>query len=167
MNLILSLIITTMTFLPPTFTPPATLTHPDFIARKLAARDVDLDYAAVMSSLEIIRKTRGGSWPTADLTHEDDWIDLAWHQREFENGSSFAYTVMNPEQTECLGCFYLYPPGFRMEAPAGADVDVSFWVTQKAYDAGLYPVLHQALKDWLAAEWPFKQPFWSNAELPA
>ena len=85
-----------MSFLPPTFTPPATLTHPDFIARKLAARDVDLDYAAVMSSLEIIRKTRGGSWPTA----------------------------------------------------------------------GLYPVLHQALKDWLAAEWPFTQPFWSNAELP-
>lgn len=156
----------TLPIIPETFTPPAQLVHPQFIARKLCARDVDLDYAAVMSSIDIIRQTRGGNWPTADLTHEDDLIDLSWHQREFENGSSFAYTVMNLEETECLGCFYLYRPGFRAEAPAGADIDVSFWVTQKAYDAGLYPVLYTALKDWLTKEWPFKQVFWSNYQLP-
>lgn len=152
--------------LPDTFTPPDQLVHPQFNARKLCASDVDLDYAAVMSSIDIIHQNRGGSWPSPELTHQDDWIDLAWHQREFENGSSFAYTVMNKDETECLGCFYLYPPGFRMDAPAGADVDVSFWVTQKAYEAGLYPVLYTALKDWLAKEWPFTQVFWSNAQLP-
>lgn len=156
----------TLPIIPDTFIPPAQLVHPQFIARKLCARDVDFDYVAVMSSIDIIHQTRGGNWPTADLTREDDLIDLSWHQREFENGSSFAYTVMNPGETECLGCFYLYPPGFRTESAAGADIDVSFWVTQKAYDAGLYPILYEALKDWLAKEWPFKQVFWSNSEIP-
>lgn len=148
------------------FKVPEKIEHPKFVCRKLCARDVYLDYIAVMSSIDIIKKTRGGSWPTSDLSFEDDLIDLAWHQREFENRSSFAYTVMNPDETECLGCFYLYPAGFRKESPEGSDLDVSFWVTQKEYDAGLYPELYKTIKEWLAKEWPFKMPFWSNAEIP-
>lgn len=155
----------TTELVPNTFEVPQQLVHPSFVARKLCARDTFLDYMAVMSSIEIIRKTRGGNWPSPDLTFEDDMIDLSWHQREFENRSSFAYTVMNPDQTECLGCFYLYPAGFRGETPANCDVDVSFWVTEKAYDAGLYTELHDTLKKWLEEKWPFKKPFWSNKEL--
>jgi len=153
-------------YLPEDFYPPAKLGHTKFVARKLKARDVYLDYLAVMSSIDIIRKTRGGSWPTPDLSFEDDMVDLAWHQREFENKSSFAYTVMNLDETECLGCFYLYPAGFRGEAPEGSDVDVSFWVTQKAYGDGLYLELYTAIKEWLAEEWPFEKPHWSNKEIP-
>jgi len=151
---------------PESFQVPKQLNHSKFIARKLCARDAYLDYMSVMSSIDIIRKTRGGSWPNSDLTFEDDMIDLAWHQREFENSSSFAFTVMNLDETECLGCFYLYPAGFRGEAPEGSDVDVSFWVTQKAYDEGLYNELYFAIKDWLQSEWPFKQFYWSNKEIP-
>ena len=145
---------------------PEKLEHPKFIARKLTAKDVYLDYIAVMSSIDIIQETRGGSWPTPALSFEDDLIDLAWHQREFEHKSSFAFTVMNLDETECLGCFYLYPAGYRGEAPEGADVDVSFWVTQKAYNQGLYPELYQAIKNWLAKEWPFKNAHWTNKTIP-
>ena len=152
--------------LPENFSAPAELRHQKFIARKLKASDTYLDYMAVMSSIEIIRKTRGGSWPSPDLSFEDDMIDLSWHQREFENKSSFAYTVMNLEETACLGCFYLYPAGFRGEAPEGSDVDVSFWVTQKEYDKGLYAELYKAMQEWLEKEWLFKKPHWSNKELP-
>ncbi len=151
---------------PDAFEVPQTLEHPKFIARKLCARDAYLDYIAVMSSIDIIRKTRGGRWPTAALTFEDDWIDLAWHQREFENRTSFAYTVMNPAETECLGCFYLYSAGMRGQPPEDAEVDVSFWVTQSAYDQGLYPELYRTLKRWLEEKWPFKHVFWSNSALP-
>ena len=73
---------------------------------------------------------------------------------------------MNLDQTECLGCFYLYPAGFRGGVDEGSDVDVSFWVTQKAYYDGLYDILYFALKDWLEDEWPFKKPYWSNAVIP-
>lgn len=157
----------TTKIVPESFQVPEQLVHPKFIARKLCASDTYLDYIAVMSSIDLIRKTRGGSWPSPDLSFEEDMIDLAWHQREFEHRSSFAYTVMNPDETECLGCFYLYPAGYRSEADKEADVDVSFWVTQNAYKHGLYDELYKAIKEWLKAEWPFSHPHWSNKELPS
>ena len=155
-----------MKLVPDNLEVPEKLEHTKFLARKLTARDVYLDYFAVMSSIDIIRSTRGGSWPTKELTFEDDLIDLAWHQREFEHKSSFAYTVMTPDETECVGCFYLYPIGMRGEAPEGSDVDVSFWVTQKAYDNGLYVELYKALDEWLRTKWPFKLVHYSNREIP-
>ncbi len=116
----------------------------DYRARKLSAKDVYLDYLAVMSSLKIIKKTRGGRWPTKDLSFEDDLIDLCWHQREFENQTSFAYTVMNNDETKCLGCFYLYPIGFRTSLNSENkeyNVDVSWWVIPEMYAAGFYKTL--------------------------
>ncbi|HJZ04693.1 hypothetical protein A2634_03160 [Candidatus Amesbacteria bacterium RIFCSPHIGHO2_01_FULL_48_32] len=154
-----------LTLVPRDFKVPERLDCPRFVIRKLCASDVYLDYMAVMSSVDIIKRTRGGKWPTPALTFEDDLIDLAWHQREFEFKSSFAYTVVNKEGTECLGCLYFFKPGTRKNPPENADVDVSFWVTQKGYEVGLYPELYQVIKDWLN-EWPFKKPYWSNSELP-
>lgn len=148
------------------FNIPNELKSENFLARKLLARDVYLDYMAVISNVELIRKTRGGTWPSSELSFEDDFIDLCWHQREFENKTSFAYTVMSKDQTECLGCFYLYPAGFRKEAPSGSDVDVSFWVTQKAYKNGLYEELYFSLRKWLKKKWQFKKPHWTNQEIP-
>jgi len=148
------------------FIVPEKIANTKFIARKLCASDVYLDYLAVMSSIDTIRKTRGGSWPTKDLTFEDDLIDLGWHQREFENKSTFAYTVMNPEETECLGCFYLYKPGTRKEPPKDADVDLSWWVTDKAYEQGLYEELFYILESWLKEKWPFQHIFYSNNLIP-
>lgn len=154
-----------MKLVPDTFKVPDKVEFDKFIVRKLCASDVYLDYMAVMSSIDIIQKTRGGNWPTPDLSFENDLIDLSWHQREFENYSSFAYTVMNKDETECLGRFYFYPAGFRGEAPKGSDVNISFWVTQKAHNEGLYPELYEAIKT-IIKDWPFKKPYWSNKEMP-
>ncbi len=49
---------------------------------------------------------------------------------------------MSLDEKECLGCLYLYPGGFRKDISEGADVDASFWVTQKAYEKGLYKKLY-------------------------
>lgn len=155
-----------MKLIPDSFEVPEKLETPDFIIRKLMFDDAELDYKAVMSSIDIIKKTRGGNWPTADLSFKDDQIDLAWHQREFEHRTSFAYTVMSLDENECLGCLYLYPPGYRSEETKDAEVDVSFWVTQKAYDQDLYPILYKTLYNWLESTWPFKIVAYSNKELP-
>ena len=153
---------------PDSFNVPEKLETAHFSARKLSAKDVYDDYLAIMSNMDLIKKTRGGTdWPTPNFSFEDDFIDLCWHQREFENKSSFAYLVTNPEGTEYVGCFYFYKPGFRTEVPIGTDVDISFWVTQKAYDAGLYKELYITLKKWLNEKWLFKKPYWSNLEIPS
>ncbi len=154
-----------MALVPASFVVPEVLETPDFRIRKLTFRDAALDYRAVMANIDIIRKTRGGDWPTAELTFEDDQIDLAWHQREFERRTSFAYAVMSLDETECLGCVYLYPPGERGEATASAEVDVSFWVVQAGFDRGLYAKLFGAIRRWLE-DWPFERIAYSNAVLP-
>jgi hypothetical protein len=154
-----------MELVPDQFEVPRELRTPDFFIRKLRFNDVDLDYNAVMSSIDIIKMTRGGSWPNPDLTHEEDHADLGWHDREFENRTSFAYTVMSPDEKECLGCFYLYPGGTRGEESKDADVDVSFWVTQKAYDQDLYEKLYVAITEFLKS-WPFKDIVFTNSLIP-
>jgi hypothetical protein len=151
---------------PDNFTVPERFTGHGFVARKLMVLDLELDYAAVISSVDLIRKMRGGDWPTTRLTLEQDLKDLGWHEKEFENKSSFTYTVMNPEETMCWGCFYLYPPGLRGDIPNGADVDWSFWVTEDAYSQGLYEQLYSDISVWLVQKWPFKKPYCSNVLIP-
>lgn len=85
-----------MKLVPDSFQVSEKLEKPGFIIRKLCFEDAELDYEAVMSSVDLIKRTRGGDWPSPDLTFEDDQIDLGWHQREFENRTSFAYTIMTP-----------------------------------------------------------------------
>jgi RimJ/RimL family protein N-acetyltransferase len=154
-----------MALVPASFLVPEVLDTPHFRLRKLTFRDAGLDYPAVMANIDLIRRTRGGDWPTAALTFEDDQIDLAWHQREFERRASFAYIVLSPDETVCLGCVYLYPPGHRGAATADADVDVSFWVVKSAWDRGLYGALYAAIQHWLR-DWPFERIAYSNAALP-
>lgn len=155
----------TLNLVPSDFVPP-TLIKDDYLARKLTAKDVYLDFIAVKSSEDIIKQTRGGSWPDSTLTFEDDLIDLAWHQREFENLSSFAYTIMSKDQTKCLGCIYIYPMGFRSQVEGDYDADVSWWITEEMYKSGRYTEVSNDIKQWIEKFWPFKKVFYSNKVLP-
>lgn len=155
-----------MKFIPGNFVAPERHQADGLLFRKLCFSDTDDDYKAVMSSIDIIRKTRGGDWPDSSLTYEEDQIDLGWHQREFEGGSSFAYVIYTADESEYVGCFYLYEPGFRGEKSADADVDVSFWVTQVAYDKGYYEKVYRELDAWLKQDWPFNRLGYSNDVIP-
>lgn len=77
----------------------------------MTVNDVIKDYDAVMSSLNHLQGIFGpnSTWPEADLTLEQDLIDLGWHQKEFQIRSSFAYTVVSPDETRVLGCLYIFP----------------------------------------------------------
>ena len=69
-----------------------------------------------------------------------------------------------------LGCCYLYPMGRRTQLTEELlkyDVDVSWWVTPPAYEEGYYTKLYRALGHWLVEELPFKEPYYSNREIPA
>jgi hypothetical protein len=46
------------------------------------------------------------------------------------------------------------------------DIDVSWWVTPDAYENGYYQKLYHALRHWLAEEFPFSAPYYSNAVIP-
>jgi hypothetical protein len=154
--------------LPDGFDPPRRLTHEDVVAMVLGRADLDDDVRGINASLDLIRRTRGGQWPEEPVTTDFNFVDLVWHECEFREGDSFSY-VLRDADGGYLGCAYLYPLGRRTELTeslARHDVDVSWWVTTDAYEAGYYERAYDGLRRWVIEDFPFINPYWSNRELP-
>ncbi len=139
-------------FAPDSVTIPSGIETKDFRIRGLTISDVVKDYDAVMSSIDHLAGVLGPSrvWPSANLTLEQDLIDLGWHQKEFQIRSSFTYTVMSLDESRCLGCVYIYP-----SEKVGHDAKVMLWVRQSELRKGLDDKLFSAVKIWLSEEWWF------------
>ena len=154
---------------PTQFEVPKTLTYQHLKATLLNRKDAKEDLFAVNSSLDLIRKTRGGSWPEEELSEEYNDLDLAWHERENRDGTSFAYSIRDA-QGEYIGCIYLYPLGQRQELSQellAYDFDASWWTTNIAYSRGDYAVLYNGLRTWLDQEFHgFGKPWYSNIVIP-
>ena len=107
-----------------------------------------------MSSVDHLKGVFGpkNPWPSSDLSLEQDLVDLGWHQKEFENRNSFAYTVVNVEDTKCLGCVYIEP-----SEKIGYDAMVICWVRKSEIVNGLDEKLFSAVKFWLSKEWLFNE----------
>ena len=154
--------------LPAGYVAPAELSYRDIRARAISREDLHDDVQGINASIELIRRTRGGPWPTEPVTEEFNYVDLVWHEAEFRDGHSFTYAVYD-SAGRYLGCCYLYPMGRRTpltDELLAHDVDVSWWVTPEAYDRGYYEKLYAALRDWVADAFPFKSPYFSNAQIP-
>ena len=91
-----------------------------------------------------------GDWPRR-LTIDENLIDLGWHQREFTLRHSFAYTVMNDDESRCLGCCYIYPSN-RPEFDAMA----FYWAREAEFRTGFDDRLGELFRGFIAVEWPFK-----------
>ncbi len=130
---------------------PEGLKTDKFLLRMLTVNDVEKDFDAVTTSTEhLTGHFPGNNWPIG-LTLEQNLIDLGWHQKEFQRRSSFAYTMMNPDETQCLGCVYIDPP-----EKDGYDATVYLWVRKSELDKGLDPILEKTVRDWVKNDWPFK-----------
>jgi hypothetical protein len=154
--------------LPDEFAPPVELRYEDVVATAISREHLRDDVAGINASLELIRRTRGGEWPSEPTTEEVNFTWLVWHELEFLERKSFTYALYT-SASRYLGCAYLYPPGSRArltEQLAAYDVDVSWWVTPTAYEQGYYGRAYDALRQWLAADLPFRRPYYSNAEIP-
>jgi hypothetical protein len=113
----------------------------------LTVNDLVKDYDAVMTSIEHLQKTKPfgpeHNWPSKDLTLEQDLIDLGWHQKEFQRRSSFAYTVMSLDESQCLGCVFIDPSPNKIY-----DAEIIIWVRQSEIENGLDDHLFKFVKKW-------------------
>lgn len=98
-------------FVPDGFKAPYQVITDDYIIRKLTVDEVEKDYKAVMSSKESLRQIFciNDDWPSDHMTLEDNYRDLKEHQDEFDDNSGFAYTVVTTDDSQCIGCLYIYP----------------------------------------------------------
>jgi hypothetical protein len=154
--------------LPPGFTAPAELTYEDVRATAISRADLRQDVQGINASIELIRRTRGGSWPSEPVTEEYNFVDLVWHECEFRDNGSFTYALYRLDGPY-LGCCYLYPMGRRVPLTRDLlrhDVDVSWWVTPHAYERGYYNTVYLGLQSWVAEAFPFTDPYFSNVEIP-
>jgi hypothetical protein len=146
---------------PDDFTVPLRCDGPGFHLRPLRARDVVLDFAAVMESEArlIGFMDPRSTWPQG-LTLEENLVDLGWHEREFTLRHSFAYTVMNGAEDRCLGCCYVYPS----DRPR-YDAMAFYWCREREHQAGFDPVLGQVFRTMLRA-WPLPRIAYPGRDIP-
>lgn len=155
-----------MVFYPSDKPVPQGLRTDEFMLRMLKATDAALDYDAVISSREQLLIRSGGDWPAEGFTLAENLADLQRHEREHRERKAFTYTVMNPSETECLGCVYINPLAPLLErlnagaqAPSSVQESaayVSFWVRSSRLADDLDKRLLAALRAWFA-EWPFSR----------
>lgn len=155
-----------MVFSGKTIDPPAGFHSEVFVVRPVVAADVHLDYEAIMASRENLRLWEQGTWPEDDFTVEDNLKDLIKMEDRHNEGYAFGYTVMTPDETQCLGCIYVMPPEAKMYHDAEvtavgdlqwADVDatVYFWVRTSRLAEGLDRTLLDAMCQWFDEDWGF------------
>ena len=138
---------------PDDFPVPLSADFGDFVLRPLDANAAELDYVAVMESRDDLHAifSPADKWPAADLTLEQNRKDLEWHWNLFESRTSFAWTVLTPDLSRCIGCVYFYWPLLPEY-----DVTVYLWAHSAECASGFDQRLEHAIKDWLARDWPFR-----------
>ena len=62
--------------MPDGYTAPSELVYEDVHARAISRADLAEDVRGINRSLDIIRRTRGGNWPTEPVTEEGNYVDL-------------------------------------------------------------------------------------------
>jgi RimJ/RimL family protein N-acetyltransferase len=122
--------------------------------RPLTINDAVRDYDAVMTSEERLRTVfdPGSDWPSG-LTLEQNIIELGWHQTEFQLRTSFAYTVVSLDESEVLGCIYIYPTRKPVH-----DAEITMWVRQSRVEEGLDEHLFETVEPWIEDFWPLESP---------
>ncbi|MBA2524004.1 MAG: GNAT family N-acetyltransferase [Solirubrobacterales bacterium] len=150
-----------MRLIPLTHPIPPGITADRFVMRLITVSDLVRDYDAVMSNVEHLRQRFPyWGWPDPAMTMEDDLVDLGWHQKEAKLRRSFNYAVLTPDERRLLGCLYVDPPEKR-----GAEAEVCLWIRADQDVDGLEADLEAAVREWLAAEWPFKTICWPGREI--
>lgn len=140
---------------------PAGIEHQRFRLRLITVNDLVRDFDAVMSSASRLRERFPfWGWPEDGMTIEEDLVDLGWHQKEAQLRRSFNYALLAPDESRLLGCVYVDPPEKQ-----GADAEVCLWVRADLEDTGLEREVEEAVREWLAAEWPFEAIRWPGREI--
>lgn len=144
---------------------PGELRTEGFLLRPITAADNELDYAAVMDSRESLRLWEGSTWPEDDFTPEANLKDMEQMAQRHLDGYAFGFTMMNLDETECLGCVYIFATDAKMYANTVAtpliggatwdeyDTTIHFWVRESRIESGLDIGLLAALDSWMKTAW--------------
>jgi RimJ/RimL family protein N-acetyltransferase len=147
-----------MEFYPASAAVPEEMRTNRLLLRPLRATDVELDYDAVMSSAEQLRRWSQSGWPADNFTLAQNLDDLQRHEREHIERKACTFTVLNSQGTRCLGCVYIMPVRHQVAqlcAGAAYAAEVGFWVRTAELANDLDRHLLAALREWFTTAWAF------------
>ena len=155
-----------MPFHPSTAPVPAGFTDGSFRVLPIGPAMSEADLEAVLASREGLRIWSDSEWPEDDFSLEANTEDLAMHADEHARRIAFGYSVQDA-QGRVLGSVYInrladsfehYPVDEAARARLAPFVGrVEFWVRTDAL--ALRPALFDALRAWLARDWPWPVVF--------
>jgi hypothetical protein len=145
------------------------------VLRPIVAGDAERDHAAVMETREHLRLWEQSTWPADDFTVEGNREDLVGLEERHAAHRAFTFTVVDPDDTECLGCVYVFPTSAKFLAtsavtPVGDeawdDVEavVYFWARLSRMETGMDERLLAALRRWFADEWGLERTVYVTNE---
>jgi hypothetical protein len=111
----------------------------------------EADRTAWMSSIDHIRATPGfpdSRWtPLGGLSLAENLRDLQRNAEDVQRRVNFTCTVLD-DGDRVIGCVYIYPSPSDSRVP-----QVQSWVSANRAELDL--LVHDAVANWLATEWPF------------
>ncbi|MFE1644144.1 N-acetyltransferase [Microbacterium sp. P01] len=144
---------------------PAGLKTDEFLLRPILASDAARDHEAVMETRVDLRVWEQSSWPEDDFTVEANREDLANLEQRHLERRAFTYTVLAPDETDCLGCVYVFPTTATFLAkatvtpvaanPVWTEIDavIYFWVRQSRIASDMDTRLLEAMRTWFDERW--------------
>lgn len=144
---------------------PDELVMEDFVLRPLALRYAKIDFEALISSIESLQHSLLARHDLSRLTLEENIACIRVHELNHQSRKSFAFSIISPDATECLGCVYIMSLKTNLEqvttdecilkSVADDEGLVGFWVRQSKLSEGLDVKILESLLPWLEKQWPF------------
>lgn len=139
-----------MPFVPDDFPVPRNRTFSTFRLEALGPEHNVRDHATWSSSMEHIHRTPGFEhhpWPIP-MTLEENLENMDMHAREFDERTSFTWSILELDSDEVIGCVYLYPE----KPPVPGRGRFRSWVSEA--HAARDEQIRGELRDWFTTEWP-------------
>jgi hypothetical protein len=103
--------------LPAGFDAPRLLRYGDVTAHAITRDDLGADVRGINASLDLIRETRGGTWPTGPV-NEEEGLRRPGPARVRVPGRQVIHVLRRGRGGGYIGCAYLLPSGALPATPA-------------------------------------------------
>jgi hypothetical protein len=97
--------------LPAGFDAPRLLRYDDVTAHAITRDDLAANVRGINASLDLIRETRGGTWPTGPVSEEEEGLRRPGRARVRVPGRHVIHVLRRGRGGGYIGCAYLLPSG--------------------------------------------------------
>ncbi|MDB6372223.1 N-acetyltransferase [Photorhabdus bodei] len=132
-----------------------------FILQPLSPKYANIDYEAVMESRPILKDIFSDDWPDDIKSWEDNLRYIEEDYSDFQQRIGFSYIILDPSESRCLGCVYIFPSLFE-----GYDVAIYYWLHINILNSALAYEIETFIRKWVQEHWCIPHPAYPGRDIP-